>query len=286
MEEAIKYNAELVIKQMKDQLGVTLSYDEESVAWLDGYIARIRASLSRDVTDNLIDVLGSFFGECIRHRYGGVWRQTEHGWAISFDDNNAVFPFAKISKHFDKEGESILGLYTSIPLVFKEVLKDEFSAPSDMSTEMTAQEVLDITSRLDSLRTHEYLSRKYRVKGDEWYEIGNKRFSMEYHNLASEEDRKVRAILIELESRLGPAGSILSPGSEGIEDRRVKAEALPSPWSEEEGRDFDSACFYARYPRWTRLVPGLCSAYEKWKDDPRFLAEAPKFSPVNPSWKP
>jgi hypothetical protein len=166
------------------------------------------------------------------------------------------------------------------------VLKGEPSAPSDKSTEMTAEEALDIASLLDSLQTHEYLSRKYRVKGDEWYEMGNNRFSMEYHNLAAEEDRRIRAILIELESKLGPAGSILSPGSEGIEDRRVKAEPLPSPWGEEEDRDFDSACFYARYPRWTRLIPGLCSAYEKWKDDPRFLAEAPNFRPVNPSWKP
>ena len=85
MEEAIRCNAELVIKHMKDQFGVMLSYDEKSVAWLDDYIAGIRATLSRDITDNLIDVLGSFFGECIRHRYGGVWRQTEGGWAISFD---------------------------------------------------------------------------------------------------------------------------------------------------------------------------------------------------------
>jgi hypothetical protein len=94
---------------------------------------------------------------------------------------------------------------------------------------MTAEEALDIASLLDSLQTHEYLSRKYRVKGDEWYEMGNNRFSMEYHNLAAEEDRRIRAILIELESKLGPAGSILSPGSEGIEDRRVKADHSPVP---------------------------------------------------------
>ena len=62
MEETIRRNAELVIKQMKDLLGVTLSYDEKSVAWLDDYIAGIRATLSRDIRDKLKDVLGSFFG--------------------------------------------------------------------------------------------------------------------------------------------------------------------------------------------------------------------------------
>lgn len=283
MEEAIRHNAELVIKQMKDRFGVTLSYDEESVAWLDDYIAGIRNVLSRDIRDNLIDVFGSFFGECIRHRYGGVWMQTENGWAILFDDNNAVFPFAKMSKHFDEEGESILGLYTSIPLVFKEVLEAD-SGPADMNTGMNAHEALDIASLLDSLQTNEYLSRKHRFKGDEWYEIGNGSLSMEHHNLAAEQDRRARAIRIELEERLGPAGSILPPDLERMEDIRVEAEVLPSPWSVGEGSDFESACFFARYPRWSRLIPGLCNAYERWKDDPRFLAEAPRFRPVNPLW--
>ena len=97
MEESIKYNAELVIKQMKDLLGVILSYDEESVAWLDNYIVGIRGDLSQEVMDNLVSVLGSFFGECIRRRYGGEWRQTEGQWAIVFDDRNAIFPFTKMA---------------------------------------------------------------------------------------------------------------------------------------------------------------------------------------------
>jgi hypothetical protein len=38
MEEFIRRNAEPVIQQVKDLFGVTLRYDEESVAWLDNYI--------------------------------------------------------------------------------------------------------------------------------------------------------------------------------------------------------------------------------------------------------
>jgi len=49
MEESIRHNAELVVKQMKDLLGVTLSYDEESVAWLDNYIVGIRGNSSGEV---------------------------------------------------------------------------------------------------------------------------------------------------------------------------------------------------------------------------------------------
>ena len=79
MEKTIKLNAELLIKKMQDQLGVTLSYDEKSVACPDDYIVRIRSTLSRDTTDKLIDVLGSFLGECIRHCHGGNFRRTDRG---------------------------------------------------------------------------------------------------------------------------------------------------------------------------------------------------------------
>ncbi len=206
---------------------MTLSYDEKSVAWLDDYIAGIRATLSVDIRDNLIDVLGSFSVSASGIATAAFGGRRREGGPSHSTTTNAVFPFDKISKHLDDEGESILSLYTSIPLVFKEVLIREFSGPSDMSTEMTAQEALDIASSLDALRTHEYLARKYRFKGDAYYEIGNDRFSMEYHNLAAEEERRAKVILIKLEERLGPAGSILSPDSERMEDIRVKAEGAP-----------------------------------------------------------
>ncbi|MGO9311904.1 MAG: hypothetical protein ACLQBD_24145 [Syntrophobacteraceae bacterium] len=287
MKESIKYNAELVIKQMKDLLGVTLSYDEESVEWLDNYIVGIRGDLSREVMGHLVSLLGSFFGECIRRRYGGEWRQTEGQWAIVFDDRNAIFPFAKMSKHFQGEDESILGMYRTIPLVFGEVLKGEFSSAgaSVVIPETSTQEAHEIASLLAVLRSHEYLSRKYRRKGDAYYDIGSDRFSMEYHNLAAEEERRADAIRTKLEKTLGAAGSIRAADPKEMDRIRMQAGALPSPWSEEES-DFDDACFCARYPRWTQLIPGLWDAYEKWKDDPRFLQEAPGFRPTNPSWEP
>ena len=287
MEESIKHNAELVVKQSQDLLGVTLSYDEESVAWLDNYVVGIRGDLSRKVRDNLVSVLGSFFGECIRRRYGGEWRQTEGQWAIAFDDRNAIFPFAKMSKHFHGEDESILGLYRTIPLVFGEILKDKFPSvgASVPIPEMSTQETHEIFSLLEVLQAHEYTSRKYRCKGDAYYDIGSHRLSMECHNLGAEEEQRAEAIRTKLEERLGAAGSIRAAGPKEKEKIRVQAKALPDPWSDGES-DFDDACFYARFPRWTQLIPGLWGAYEKWKDDPRFLQEAPRFRPTNPSWRP
>lgn len=80
-EKAIRLNAALVIREMRERLGMTLSYDEKSVAWLDDYITSLRPNLTQDTRERLVSVLGSFFGEAVRHRYGGEWRQVEGRWA-------------------------------------------------------------------------------------------------------------------------------------------------------------------------------------------------------------
>jgi hypothetical protein len=101
---------------------------------------------------------------------------------------------------------------------------------------------------------------------------------MEYHNLGAEEERRAKEIRSELNDRLGPPGSIHSLGPEQMEEMKTRAEALPNAWTDG-GEEFDKACFSARYPRWVRLIPEFWSAYENWKDDPRFLALAPYFRP-------
>ena len=276
MKELIEYNASLVIKQMQELLGVKLAYDEKSVTWIDNYIAGIRADLSPSVREGLVSVLGSFFGECIRRRYGGEWKEIEGRWAIAFDDHNVIYPLTKVGKHFESEGNSILSLYASIPLLFKDVLKD--GQAEDFETD-------DIAGWLDSLQSHEYLARKYRFKGDAWYDMKNERLSMEYHNLAADEERQAKEIAARLEERLGQGGEINMPGPEEMEMIRRRASALSDPWDDDPAC-FDDACFYARHPQWGMFVKKLSLTYQQWKDDPRFLQEAPNFRPVNPGWEP
>ena len=115
--EAIKANAELVLKAFNEQ---NLTYDEESVAWLDGYIERNRHDWDEQKAEKLVNVLGSFVGECIRLNYGGEWQIMENGLGVKFSDGNAAFPFNKIRKQIlNGSGDSIVSFYTMIPIVFK-----------------------------------------------------------------------------------------------------------------------------------------------------------------------
>ncbi|HLM01059.1 MAG TPA: hypothetical protein VK400_08370 [Pyrinomonadaceae bacterium] len=115
--EAIKANAVLVLKTFGQQ---NLAYDEESVAWLDGYIERNRLNWDAQTGEKLANILGSFLGECIRLNFGGEWQMTEYGLGIAFSDGNVTFPFTKIRKQIRNGSEdSIADFYKSIPILFK-----------------------------------------------------------------------------------------------------------------------------------------------------------------------
>ena len=121
MEDTIKRNAELVIQQMSQVCGFNFGYDAKSVAWLDGYIERQRArdEINEEVIDGLVNALGSYLGECIIHSYGGYWEEEAGQWRVSFDDENAAYPFAKVAKQFQNGSEdSVKSFFEVIPFVF------------------------------------------------------------------------------------------------------------------------------------------------------------------------
>jgi hypothetical protein len=121
MESLIQANAELVKKVAAEMLKVDLRFDEAAVRWLDGYIDRHRISANAELQNKLVNTLGSFFGECIRQTYGGIWSSDDEArfWFIQFSEANAVYPFDKVEKHLQNGSEdSVLSMFTAIPVIF------------------------------------------------------------------------------------------------------------------------------------------------------------------------
>lgn len=118
MEEDLMFNANVVRTMMRDQLGVSLNFDEAGVRWLDGFIERQRAGVDEHTMRKLVATLGSYFGECIRQTYGGRWEfDVEHkAWRITFSEGNAVFPINKVHKQIlNGADDSVLGMFSIIP---------------------------------------------------------------------------------------------------------------------------------------------------------------------------
>lgn len=116
------------IKELAENVRVTmkLSYDLESVQYLEGFIERTKAHIkSKDESGvGFVDSIASFFGECIIANYGGRWTvdDTTGNYAIEFDDKSKVFPASKVQKQFDNGLEdSISSMFTMIPIIFKNI---------------------------------------------------------------------------------------------------------------------------------------------------------------------
>lgn len=113
----IKNAAEKFIASFPDQ---NLGYNEESVAWADGFVERQRVRPELEDHTGLSNVVGCFLGECIRKNFGGEWQETEYGFAMAFSDGNSCFPLNKAGKHFaNGADDSILSFYKTIPLIFE-----------------------------------------------------------------------------------------------------------------------------------------------------------------------
>ncbi len=78
--EMIRANADLVLREARENLGQDVGYDEAGVRWLDGYIQRRHDSGAvGDDPSGLTNTLGSFLGECIAQSYKAVSVHAENG---------------------------------------------------------------------------------------------------------------------------------------------------------------------------------------------------------------
>ena len=125
--DKLRANAELVIQNLREVSEIeNFGYNAESVAWVAGFIERqrLRPDLDKAALDRLSTNLGCYLGECVIACFGGEWQLVQGSWAITFDADNAAFPFSKVQKQFAngrEGGDSIQGWFEVIPELFAKV---------------------------------------------------------------------------------------------------------------------------------------------------------------------
>jgi hypothetical protein len=123
-EETIRANARLAIETFRSSsdLGKRFGYDRESIEHVERFIEqeRSRQDVTSESVARLVQVIGSYLGECVIDKYGGLWRESGGAWGVFFDESNAVFPFQKVRKQFEDGvdgGHSILSFFDLTGLV-------------------------------------------------------------------------------------------------------------------------------------------------------------------------
>lgn len=80
--EAVKANAEIVIKTFAQNNDVSLNYDKESVIWIDGYIERNRHNWDESAAGRLSERFRLFsrrmYSPQLRRRLGDDRKRTRH----------------------------------------------------------------------------------------------------------------------------------------------------------------------------------------------------------------
>lgn len=126
----IRANAAFAVEEFRGLCGAAFGFDAPSVAWVEGYIERMRVRYGDDgVPGGLVSVLGSYLGEAIIASAGGDWVEDEDGrLGVRFASGDTAYPFAKVRKQFDEGlagAESIAGFYdVSVNFVAKGKLRD------------------------------------------------------------------------------------------------------------------------------------------------------------------
>lgn len=111
----IRANAALAVEEFRELSGEGFGYDAPSVAWVEGFIERLRKRYGEGgVPGGVVSVIGSYLGEAIIATAGGEWIDDAGGLGVQFANGDTAYPFVKVQKQFDQgleDGESIASFY-------------------------------------------------------------------------------------------------------------------------------------------------------------------------------
>ena len=75
-----------------------IGFDDAGVRWLDRYIDSARDSLSPEMSDEFVHLMGCFYGECLVAVFGGRWEWSADRLGIKVDGLGFTYPFKAVEK--------------------------------------------------------------------------------------------------------------------------------------------------------------------------------------------
>lgn len=120
-----EYAAE-AISAMKQEQGVELRFDAQSVDVVEEYLLKRREELDEKTQKGFVVMFGAFLGEAIIAVHGGEWQEHDKGgWGVNSHDLLS-FPFTKVAKLIDNGPEDSISAFLSlIPIVAEHARKEE-----------------------------------------------------------------------------------------------------------------------------------------------------------------
>lgn len=125
--------AQKYCEMIRELSGQDLSFNEAGVHFLDQWIEHVKSDGSTDeLKHTLTEMAGAFFGECLRHDFGGKWLRLDDGnvmLAFHLDQTESlnavnVMPFNKVMNQFENgrnDTNSVTNMYALLAIRTKKI---------------------------------------------------------------------------------------------------------------------------------------------------------------------
>lgn len=92
----------------------TAGFDAAGVEWLDRHIETSRPHLTNDLVDEFVQLMGSFYGQCLLATFGGHWTLADGKLALWMDPHGITYPFEAVRRQVSRvDAPSVLARYTA-----------------------------------------------------------------------------------------------------------------------------------------------------------------------------
>ena len=92
-------------------------FDRAGVRWLSEYIERNRGALTAELTDEFVQLMGCYYGQCLIAEFGGRWDHSGGRLGIRMDQLGFTYPFAAVARQVE------LGEAVSVATAYEAAIK-------------------------------------------------------------------------------------------------------------------------------------------------------------------
>ena len=135
LSEVLQGNAEVFCSVVEDRYGMAMTRDRDGVVQLEGFLNTRREDMDASALTGLVDLAGSFLGECIRHVHGGAWFDGPGHPHVELKAGGLADPFWMVESHLRyRAAYSVTVLFDAIGATARVRVGGLYSVPNDDGT--------------------------------------------------------------------------------------------------------------------------------------------------------
>ena len=127
--ESIRQSGEKMLRALNQEFQEKLSFDSETIVWLDEYISNFRETFPKESINDLANAIGYILGQTIIYECGGKWEYHAgfRQWVVNIGKPTEVEnPIEEVRKYLVKD-DILNSMNIYFAIVSSKVEKDDWN---------------------------------------------------------------------------------------------------------------------------------------------------------------